>query len=153
MNARVLSLAALLVSAACHHGSDEVVVVEARVPRPVSIEVEVYDPISGFVWQDVGVRIVEAYNERSSCVCETPYPDDWYYTDPSGLVLLSEYAIAAAEVGFATDPFGRAEIAPDGHANEAVVTLEIWAPGFASVFVDVDVTWGVPDVFVSVPFE
>lgn len=153
MNARVLSVAVALVAAACHRGSDAVVVVTPDAPRPVSIEVEVYDPISGYVWQDVGVRVVEAYHEWSGCVCVTPYADDWYYTDPSGLVFLSEYALAAAEVGFTVDLLGRAEIAPAGNANEAVVTLEIWAPGFTSVFVDVDVTWGAPDVFVSVPFE
>ena len=40
-----------------HGGPNNPVVLSDRL---TSIEVEVYDPITGFVWENVGVRIVEA---------------------------------------------------------------------------------------------
>lgn len=144
---------ALLVTA-CHGRRRATVVVQSQPqPRTVSIEVEVYDPHSGFVWQDVGVRVVEAYNEWSECVCENPFFDDYYYTDSTGLVFLSEYDLALAEVGFIEDASQRALLQPGGLEDEAVVTLEISAPTFKTVYVDVPLSWDEPNVFVSVPFD
>ena len=150
-------LAALFCSAAltaCGGGRDRgpVVVVPAA-PRPVSIEVEVFDPVSGFVWQDVGVRVVEAYNEWSNLFVETPLVDAFYYTDENGLVYLDEFLIADAAVGFAEDIGSGAILESLSGRDEATVTLEVWGPGFTPVFVDVVLTWDEPDVFISVPFE
>jgi hypothetical protein len=36
--------------------------------------------------------------------------------------------------------------------DDATVLLEISAPGFVPVYVDVPLSWSVPDVFVEVPF-
>ncbi len=36
------------------------VFVHASDPQPVALEVEVYDPVTNFVWENVAVRIVEA---------------------------------------------------------------------------------------------
>ena len=148
----VLLLAVL--ASACHRHRRATVVVQSQPqPRTVSIEVEVYDPISGFVWQDVGVRVVEAYNEWSDCLCENPKFDDYYFTNSSGLVFLSEFDLAFAEVGFIEDSSQRALLEPGTSADEAVVTLEISALTFDTVYVDVPLSWDDPNVFVSVPFE
>lgn len=140
---------------ACHgrrHHHTPVVVTPAP-PNLVSIEVEVYDPVSNFVWQDVGVRIVEAYTEWSGLTRPNAIPDDFFLTDASGVVLFTEFELGDADVGFAEDTQGRALLESGRSRDEAVVTLEVWAAGFDSVFVDVELTWGEPDVFVAVPFE
>ncbi|MCA8943483.1 MAG: hypothetical protein KDB80_13045 [Planctomycetes bacterium] len=148
-----LLLVALLATACHGHRRAKLVVDTQPLPRTVAIEVEVYDPVSGFVWQDVSVRIVEAYHEWSGCVCESPWFDDYYYTDSSGLVYLDEYSLAFAEVGFLEDTEQRAIVESGRFEDEAVVTLEISAPTFETVWVDVPVSWDEPIAFVSVPFE
>jgi hypothetical protein len=122
-------------------------------PRPVEIEVEVYDPVTGGVWEGVGVRLVQADQEWSGCTCVSPYPDDFALTDRSGLRYFSPFAIAAYEVGFPVDAAGRAVLGPDIFEDEALVLCEVWAPGFDPVFVEVPLSWERPYRFVSVPFE
>lgn len=121
-------------------------------PRLVSIEVEVFDPITNFVWENVSVRIVEADNEWSGCLCVSPYLD-WFLTDSNGRVFFDEFLIADAEVGLLEDGAGRAILNPSVFEDEVVITLEVDAVGFSPVFVDVLVTWDQPDVFVEVPFN
>ena len=110
-----------------HHHDEHVVVAQSPEPRLVSIEVEVFDPISGLVWENVGVRIVEAYNEWSDCTCVSPFDDDWHLTDLNGIVFLSESRIADADVGFVEDTLQRALIEPELDSDSAVVTLEVGA--------------------------
>lgn len=122
-------------------------------PRPVEIEVEVYDPLSGGVWENVGVRIVQADQEWSSSTVVSPFPDDFALTDAAGLVYFSPFAIASYEVGFLLDEAGRAVLGPDVDEDEAYVLLEVWAPGFDPVFAEARLSWSEPYRFVSVPFE
>jgi hypothetical protein len=121
-------------------------------PRLVSILVEVYDPVTNFVWENVDVTILEADQEWSGGTYVSPYLDT-YLTDATGRVLLDEYALAFAEIGFLEDADGRAVIYPGKFEDEATVVLEISAVGFMSVIVEVPVSWDEPDVFVEVPFN
>lgn len=119
--------------------------------RFVAIEVEVYDPLSGYVWEDVGVRIVQADQEWSSCICVNPLLDDWYYTDAFGVVFFAAADLAFADVGFQEDG-GEAVISPSPLEDEVTVLLEISAPGLGTVYQSVDLSWDEPSIFVSVPF-
>lgn len=141
--------AALLLAACGGSGRPGAVVVEA--PRLTSILVEVYDPVTNLAWENVSVRVVEADQEWSGCTCVSPYLD-WYLTDSVGRVLLDEYALGDAEVGFLEDSFGAAVLSPAYSEDEALVVLEVDAVGFAPVIVEVPVSWDNPDVFVEVPF-
>lgn len=141
----------LLFTAACapdhhHHHAD------LRQPRPVSIQVEVYDPTTNYVWENVSVRIVEADQEWSNTTYTNPIVE-WYLTDRDGLVYFDEYLLAAADVGFPEDSSGAALIGPRSFEDEATVVLEVDAVGFTPVFVEVPLSWDRPDVFVSVPFN
>ncbi len=122
-------------------------------PVPAEIEVEVYDPVSNGVWEGVGVRVVEAYQEWSGCICGTTRPNLFLTTDRNGLVYLSPTVLAEFDVGFALDTGGRAILSPRFDADQAVVTLEVFADGFQSVLVDVPLSWDQPYAFVAVPFE
>jgi hypothetical protein len=146
----VLSLFAA-VAAACGH-SHRHSVARPAYPRPVSILVEVYDPVTNLVWEDVSVRVVEADQEWCGCTYASPYVD-WYLTDADGRVLLDEFVLAAAKVGFPEGPEGVATLPPEFDADEATVVLEIDALGFTPVLVEVPLRWDTPDVFVEVPFE
>lgn len=121
-------------------------------PRLVSILVEVYDPVTDLVWENVSVRVVEADQEWSGSTFVSPFAD-WYLTDASGRVLLDEFVLADAEVGFQEDVDRRAILGPQRYEDEAVVVLEIDALGFTPVIVEVPLRWDTPDVFVEVPFE
>jgi hypothetical protein len=121
-------------------------------PRPVSILVEVYDPATNLVWENVSVRVVEADQEWSGGTWVSPWLD-WYLTDANGQVLLDEYLLADAEVGFRLDGAGRALLHPYRDEDQAVVVLEIDAVGFTPVIVEVPLRWDDPDVFVAVPFD
>ena len=77
----------------------------------------------------------------------------WYWTDTYGQALLTEYDLAYADVGFREDGAGRAVIGSRWFEDEATVLLEVWADGFAPVYVEVDLCWCGPDVMVSVPFQ
>lgn len=144
---------ALLLLPACGGADDDLPPpVQTLDPVPVSILVEVYDPVTNFVWENVGVRVVEADQEWADWIYTNPFVD-WYLTDTTGQVLLTEYDLAMADVGFRQDANGRALIFPRGFEDQATVLLEVWAEGFASVFVEVDLCWCQPDVFVAVPFR
>jgi len=143
-------LPSLLLLAGCG-GRRERVVVRPAEPRLVSILVEVYDPVTNFVWENVSVRIVEADQEWSACTCSSPYAD-WFLTDATGRVLLDEYLLADAEVGFLEDSLGRAILGPNAGEDEATVVLEIDALGFVPRIVEVPLRWDQPDVFVEVEF-
>ena len=114
--------------------------------------VEVYDPNTGFVWENVGVRIVQAEQEWSGCVCVNPIGEDWYFTDEFGTVLFNSDDLAIADVGFLLDAFGRAVMSPDVLEDEAIVLLEVYAPGFGSVYQEVDLSWDEPRVYVPIPY-
>ncbi len=139
-----------LAAASCGHTHHDPAPVAS--PRPVSILVEVYDPITNFVWENVAVQVLEADQEWSGCTCVSPY-QDLYYTDVEGRVFLDEFALALAEVGFAEDGAGRAMLWPGRYEDEATVVLEVSAPGFVPVIVEVPLRWDQPDVFVEVPFN
>jgi hypothetical protein len=141
----------LAVFAACTDGYVVAAPAPARTVRPVSIQVEVYDPATNWVWENVLVRVVEAEQEWSQCVCTSPY-EDWIPTDPNGLVFFSEHYLAGVGVGFLEDGVGRAVLGSRHFEDEATVWLEVWAPGFDSVFVAVDLCWCEPDAFVAAPF-
>lgn len=121
-------------------------------PRAVTILVEVYDPVTNFVWENVGVRVVQATQEWSGCVCVNPRVDI-FLTDRDGLVFFDEYLLAASDVGFYEDTIGRALLGPRSFEDEAIVRLEVSATGFTTVLVDVQLSWAQPDVFVAVPFN
>lgn len=148
--ARLALLAAVAVSACSSDHSHATVHIPAA--RPVSILVEVYDPVTNFVWENVSVRVAESDQEWSQCTCTSPF-EDWFLTDNTGQVLLDEFTIAAAEVGFVEDGAGRALLGSRRFEDTATVVLEIDAIGFTPVFVEVPLSWDQPDVFVQVPFE
>ncbi len=150
-----LALASLLSLASCGGGggsTSEPAPSTIPDPVPVSILVEVYDPATNWVWENVAVRIVEADHEWSNCSCVNQWTD-WYWTDSNGQVVLTEYDLAYADVGFREDGFGRAMLWPRWFEDEATVLLEVWADGFVPVYVEVDLCWCQPDVMVSVPFQ
>jgi hypothetical protein len=150
--ASVLFAAALgLLVAGCGGSRRTTANVSPAPARPVSILVEVYDPVTNFVWENVLVRVVEASHEWSGCTCVSPYAD-YYPTDATGRVLLDEYVLAFVEVGFLEDRTGAAVLGSRAFEDDATVLLEISAPGFVPVYVDVPLSWSVPDVFVEVPF-
>lgn len=149
MKTYLLLLPLLFVACTDHHGH---ATPRVATPRPVSIEVEVYDPITNMVWENVSVRIVEADNEWSGCICVSPFVD-WFLTDINGRIFFDEIDIAFAEVGFLEDGAGRAILNPFFDEDQAIVVLEIDAIGFAPVFVEVDLSWDQPDVFIEVPFN
>jgi hypothetical protein len=152
----VVALAALAVlgclATACHHGHGRD---PARLgkDRPVTIEVEVYDPETNYVWENVGVRLVQAEQEWSSCICANPDRNDWYYTDEFGTVVFNPKRIANAEIGFKVDELGRAVISEHPAEDEAYVLIEVWAEGFTPVLREVKVTYKKNDVFLSIPFQ
>jgi hypothetical protein len=149
-----LALFATLLFAACSCDDDHDSVPEAHPAedRLVSIEVEVYDPVTNLVWEGVSVRIVESWQEWCGCVYVNP-AEEWFLTDANGLVFLDEVTLADARVGFLEDDDGCAVISPFFDEDEATVLLQIDAVGFTPVFVEVTVRWDEPDVFVAVPFN
>lgn len=151
MSRSLSSLAVVFLLAACHDDCDDIIY-PPPAPSAVEIEVEVYDPISGGVWQDVGVRIVQADQEWSGGTYVSPYIDAFAFTDPTGLVYFSPFAIASYEVGFVTDSSGRAVLGPEFDQDQASVLIEVWAPGFDAVYAEVPLGWRNPYRFVSVPF-
>jgi hypothetical protein len=135
------------------HGHGHRHVVGKPDPRPVSLAVEVYDPVTDFVWEGVGVRIVEGAMEWSGCVCPNPDQDQWYLTDGFGSVAWDAAALGDTGIGFLEDSFGRAVLAPEFDADEAFVLIELAAPGFPTVQYDILLSWDEPDVFVSIPYQ
>lgn len=147
----LLLLASLLFVTSCGGGRSRGSV-RVDPPRLVSILVEVYDPVTNLVWENVSVRVAEADQEYCGCTFVSPF-DDWYLTDAAGRVLLDEFVLADAQVGFLEDVNRRAILDPDFNRDEATVVLEIDAVGFTPVIVEVPLRWDTPDVFVEVPFN
>ena len=121
-------------------------------PRPVSIEVEVYDPVTQFVWEGVTVRIVEADQEWSGLTVASPYQIS-LVTNIQGRVFIDEFMLADASIGFLEDQDGRALLGDDENEDQARVMLEISAVGHTPVTLLVPLSWNIPDVFVAVPFN
>ncbi len=142
----------LLTSACGNHHKKAQQVVPLQ-DQPVALDVEVYDPVSDLVWQDVGVRIVQGDVEATGCLCPSPLVDDWFYTDLDGLVYFAPEDLAFADIGFLEDNRGRAIVGSSFDEDEAYVLLEVWAPGLQSVFWEVKVTWDDPVAVISIPFE
>ncbi|MEZ5964432.1 MAG: hypothetical protein R3F56_11350 [Planctomycetota bacterium] len=142
---------AALVLAAC--GSRRTVLVTPKSARPVEIEVEVYDPVTNYVWEGVSVRVVEGYHEWSGCTCQAGEPDLWLTTDETGRVLFTAEHLAAADIGFLENERGEAILEPDRESDEAFVLVELDAIGFDRAQFDVPLSWSEPSVFVSLPFS
>ena len=62
------------------------VLVQPAELEPVALEVEVYDPVTNFVWENVAVRIVEAEVSGAGGSFTNIFPDDWFFSDQNGLV-------------------------------------------------------------------
>lgn len=124
----------------------------APILRHVSLEVEVYDPISGYVWQGVGVRLLDATTEWSGLTIPNIQAGRIDYTDAYGTVYFDETDLADAQMGFAIDPYGRAVLDPDPLADEAWITVEVSSPGFPTVLATAYLSWDAPHCFVSIPF-
>lgn len=147
----ILSLSLALAAGSCGHSHSHGDL-HNESPRLVSILVEVYDPNTDLVWENVSVRVVEADQEWAQTTFVSPFAD-WYLTDATGRVLFDEFLLADADVGFQEDGSGRAVLAPRRSEDQATVVLEVDAVGFVPVIVEVPLSWDQPDVFVEVPFE
>lgn len=144
------ALVASALASGCHHSShsDDVVLHD----NPVSIEIEVYDPVTNFVWENVSVRIIEVEHEWSNSTRPNPTQNDYYFTDRNGIVYFSPEHLGDSGLGFLIDDLHRAVLSPDIFEDEAAVLVEISAPGLGSVFEWVELTWDESRVFISVPF-
>jgi hypothetical protein len=140
-----------LALAAC--SSKTTVVTPPPEPRLVSIEVEVYDPLTDLVWEGVAVRLVEAWTEWSDLVVQNPDPVPWNYTDQTGIAFFTAADVGHSRLGFVEDDLARAVLEPDLAADQAVVLIELSAEGFRPLYFEVELDWDNPAVFVSVPFE
>jgi hypothetical protein len=149
---KALYLVPLLLLSACWDDDDDDCDHCENLARPVSIEIEVYDPITQFVWEGVTVRIVEADQEWSGLTHVSPYQIS-LLTDSTGRVFIDEFMLASATIGFVEDPNGRAVLGDAEFEDEARVKFEISAEGFTPVTLLVPLSWDVPDVFVAVPFN
>jgi hypothetical protein len=150
---RILASAFLSVALLGCHGHSHRHSVGKPDPRSASLEVEVYDPVTEFVWEGVSVRIVEGAMEWSGCVCPNPDQNEWYLTDGFGTVWWDSVALADTGIGFLEDSYGRAVLAPEYDADEAFVLIELAALGFPTVQYDILLSWDEPDVFVSIPYQ
>ncbi len=118
--------------------------------RPVSILVEVYDPVTNYVWENAAVRIIEADQEWSQSTCSNPY-STWYFTDSAGQVYFDEAMIADARVGFLEDNYGGALLGSRYFEDEATVVIEVDIDGYLYNFFTVDICFDEPDIFVQLP--
>src|SRR5262245_58164122 len=150
--AAVLGLVPFVATACSDHQHHDSGGVQNPAPRPVSILVEVFDPITNFVWENVSVRVAEADQEWSGLTHTSPI-EDWHLTDHSGQVLLDEFEVAFADVGFIEDGQGRAVLGPRSFEDTATVVIEVDAIGFTPKFFEIPLSWSQPDVFVQVPFN
>lgn len=128
-------------------------VTPAPVVVPAEIEIEVYDPVTGGIWIDACVRVVESYQEWSNQTYLTGNPGLIFKTDVNGLAYLSPIDLADAAVGFPIDAAGQALLGIDFDEDEADVRLEISGAGFPTIFVDVTVCYDAPYQFLSIPWE
>lgn len=121
-------------------------------PRPVTLQVEVYDPATNFVWQGLGISVIEADHEWSGCKCSAAQ-DIVVYTDDVGTAFFSSTLLADVEVGFREDLYSRAVLGPGSDEDEVVITIEVGDPSLGYVYFDVPIDFSKPEVFVSVPFS
>ena len=149
----LIAFSVLLAALAGCTGRAKVVAVAPPSPHLVSIQIEAYDPVTNQVWVGLSVRVVEGWMEWSDLTIENPDPQAWSLTGGFGTVLFTENDLADARIGFVEDEFGRAILESGLAEDEAIVLVELAAPGSPSVFVDIDLTWESSDVFVSIPFE
>ncbi len=149
LTASILASLALFASSCTGYVQGRVV---TKSPRTVSVEVEVYDPVTNLVWKGVSVRVVEGAMEWSSATIKNSDPDDWLLTGNFGTVLFDAHELTHVGIGFMEDDSRRAILTADVDEDEAYVLVEIAAEGFNPAQVDVKVTWDKPNVFVSVPF-
>jgi len=152
MITKALWLVPLLFLTACWHDHDDWDCNCSGQPRPVSIEIEVFDPVTQFVWVGVTVRVVEADQEWSGSTVPSPYQIS-LITDNNGRVFFDAFALADASIGFLEDQNGRAVLGDDVADDQARVMFEISAVGHTPVTLFVPLSWSIPDVFVSVPFN
>lgn len=122
------------------------------VDEPVSIEIEVYDPKTNRVWENVDVRIIEVEHEWSGCLCKNPKQNDFYATDKEGIVYFSAERLGTSDLGFLEDDHHRAVLSPDYLEDEATVLVEISAPGMGAVYERIELDWDHSRVFISIPF-
>ncbi|MCC6673452.1 MAG: hypothetical protein IT458_20510 [Planctomycetes bacterium] len=145
---RLLPLVLLGALAACDCDEDY----SEPLPRLAAIEVETYDPVTNLVWENMGVRIISAYQEWAGQEFRNPAPV-WFLTGPTGRVYLDMQRLAEARVGFQEDADGNALLRAGPTEDQAWVLLEIGAQGFTSVFAEVELAWYAPQRFVSVPIR
>ena len=151
-----MALTVLLASTAlmsCNRSRTSGVDVDLTVDRTVFLEVEVFDPNTNLVWENVGVRLVDSFQDWNNSTTVSPFVDDFEFTDRDGVVLFTPEIIASYQVGFREDDFDRAILGSRSYEDTASVTLEVFAPGFAPVIATVRLTFDEPDVFISVPFN
>lgn len=150
--ALISALFAASLAGGCHSAHDDDDYGTVYYDEPASIEIEVYDPKTGYVWQDVSVRIVEVDHEWSGCICPNPTANDFFYTDEFGVVYFSPELLYDMDLGFLEDGNGRAIMSPDELEDEASVLVEISAPGLGSIYERIELSWEDPRVYIQVPF-
>lgn len=150
-NAIVFLMAASALAGCHRHGHRGTVGVPQA--RSASLDVEIYDPLTDFVWEGVSVRIVEGAMEWSGCVCPNPDQNDWFLSDEFGTVFYDSVLLADSGIGFLEDSYGRAVLGPAVDEDEAYVLIELAAPGFPTLQFDILLSWDEPDVFVSIPYQ
>lgn len=104
------------------------------------LEVVVVDR-DGYAWEGVEVRIVEAWNEWSACVCKGREPWSVDFTDRDGQVIFGPKALAYAELGFQEEPGGVAVLGSRSHDDEAVLKLLVGHDKLGWVKFDVPLTY------------
>ena len=145
------AMLAAAIAGGCHSSHDDHHH-DLLVDHPVSIEIEVYDPATNYVWENVSVRIIEIEHEWSNCVCPNPTQNDFYETDKFGIVYFSPENLGFSDLGFLIDDLDRAILSPDEFEDEATVLIEISAPGMGAIYERLELTWENSRLFVSVPF-
>jgi hypothetical protein len=120
-------------------------------PNPVSILIEVYDPVTNLALPGVRVRVIDAYQEWAGLYYQSPF-QDVFVTDAFGQVFFDEYLLAWQDVGFREDANGRALVFPSVVEDQASVLVEIDADGSPPLFYEIELSWGQPDVAVGLPY-
>lgn len=111
----------------------------------VSLVVVVHDK-DGFAWENVEVRILEAWNEWSACVCKGKEPWSVDFTDRNGEVVFDPRTLALAELGFAEIPDGVAVLGSHHDEDEAILKLIVGHDSLGWVRVDVPLSFHDPHV-------
>ncbi len=115
----------------------------------VSLTVFVHDK-DGFAWKDVEVRIKEAWNEWSACVCKGKEPWSKDYTDADGEVVFGPRELARSDIGFVENEAGAAVIGSFPDDDEAVIRLIVGDDSLGWVEIEVPINYHEPHVEVFV---